>query len=211
MMPKILFLSLLLLGVLTGLRSQDLKPLDYQNQFKKQKITSCTITQVRQKNNAKDSVVIGRFVLNASGQMISSIEYSPLGKPIATQFFSYDSKGKLMQCEIEFAEEIGVRHAFHLEYDAKGKVIRRTLPTEHQHYWYKEEYTYNAAGVMTKSVQHYKNQGQDVAIAQSYPEVASPKENHSLNFMFDQRGLLVLRQFYNEQNKILKSHIYEYK
>lgn len=64
---------------------------------------------------------------------------------------------------------------------------------------------------MTKSTQHYKNNDQDIVFQNNYPEVASPKENHSLNYIFDQRGLLVLRQFYNEQNKVQKSYVYQYK
>lgn len=212
MMPRHIIAFAMVMPVNVCVRAQDIKPLDYRSTFKKLKITQCTITQVKAKGNAKaDSVVIGIYTLNATGQMITYEEYAPMGQRAATHFFQYDTKGKMTQCEIELADEPGVRHMCQLSFDTKGRLISRTLPTVPQQYWHKEAYQYNAAGVMTKSTQYYKNYDQDIVFQNNYPEVASPKENHSLNYIFDQRGLLVLRQFYNEQNKVQKSYVYQYK
>jgi uncharacterized lipoprotein NlpE involved in copper resistance len=196
---------------ITGLQAQDIKPLDYQGTFKKLKITSCTITEVKMKNKVSDTIVVGKYTLNAAGQMTTYTEFNPIGRLVATHFFQYDAKGKITQCDIELADEPGVRHNCQLTHDAKGRLTSRTLPSAPNQYWYKEVYTYNAAGVLIKSVQHHKNNDQEITLNSTYPEVASPKENHNLNFIFDQRGLLLMRQFYNAQNKVQKSHHYQYK
>jgi hypothetical protein len=212
MEPKLkqltLFAIINLLNV--AVNAQDIKPLDYASLFKKNKITECNILQVRHKNNSKDTILLGHYRLNELGQMIEYREFTSSGNWSNTHFFTYDLKGKVATSAIEFASIGGQKFPFQLNYNAAGQLVSRTLNDCGVNFWQKETYEYNTAKVLIKSVQHYKNESQEIKLEQDYPAQISPKEN-SLSFIYDLRGLLILHQYYNDQNKVFKSLVYEYK
>jgi hypothetical protein len=190
--------------------AQDIKSLDYVALYKKSKIKSFTIDQVRyQHQKAVDTSIVGIGQINEQGLLTTYKEYNGANKWSCTHYYSYDVKGKINTSEIEFAEQPGQKYLCTLEYHPNGKLKSRSIAPEGIHFWFKESYEYNKAGVMIKSTQHYHNNGNAVEQVTSYPEIISPKEN-SLNYIYDQRGLLILRQFYNAQSVVFKAHIYRY-
>jgi hypothetical protein len=168
------------------------------------------VRQVRHKIDVKDTSLIGHFQMNSLGHMIQYMEFSGGGQKVCTHYYQYDNKGKMTSCELVFEDELDMRYPCQLTFTPGGKLMSRSLSNGPTHYWHQETYEYSAAGVLIKSTQHYKYNDQVNTTSQSYPALISPKENLNLSYMYDQRGLLVLRQFYNEQNKVFKSLVYEY-
>jgi hypothetical protein len=189
---------------------QDIKLIEYKELFKKHKIKQCEVLQVQHKKDGKDSVVIGRYAMNELGMVMHYDEYTTTGQLSCSHFFTYDSKNKLTASAIEFASKPAERFPFQLEFNQAGQLVSRSLSDCGINYWHKESYEYNATKVLTRSIQHYQNESQQVKIEQTYPGEVSPKEN-TLNFIYDNRGLLILRQFYNSQNKVFKSLVFNYK
>jgi hypothetical protein len=190
--------------------AQDIKSLDYAALYKKSKIKSVTIDQVRfQHQKAVDTSMVGIGQINDQGLLTTYKEYNGANKWSCTHYYGYDVKGKIIRSEIEFAEQPGHKHLCTLEYHPNGKLKSRNISPDGIHFWFKESYEYNKVGVMIKSTQHYHNNGNAVEQVTNYPEIISPKEN-SLNYIYDQRGLLILRQFYNAQSVVFKSHIFHY-
>lgn len=190
--------------------AQDIKQMDYGSLYKKHKLTECTVRQVRFKNDTKDTAIIGQFQMNALGQMIQYTEFGGNGQKVCTHSYQYDSKGKVSACELVFEDQSDIHYACQLTYNATGKLMGRSIVNGPAHCWHQETYEYSSSGVLIKSTQHYKYNDHESTTSQTYPALLSTKENTNLSYMYDQRGFLVLRQFYNDQNKVFKSLVYEY-
>jgi hypothetical protein len=194
-----------------GLSAQDLKLLDYAPQYQKLKVKGRNCNEVRYKGDKVASTLqLGQAEFDAQGKLVKYTEYFAGGKKMAEFLYTYDAKGKLEKNTVALVFNNWEALEFKLSFDAKGKLTARELPQTISNFWQKETFTYSPQGVMIKSEQWYMNSGKLVPqTKQDYPASLTSKEN-SLSMIHDEKGLLIIKQFFGAGGKVDKSWKYEY-
>lgn len=192
-------------------QAQDIKPLDYAGKYKQQQIRERHTYEVKyQGNKAVDSVLLGTAFLDENGRMTKYIEYFMKGRKMAEYDYQYDESGKIIANTVKLAFNQWQTLQFELKYDAKGKLIERSLPEPVANFWQKETYSYTSAGVLIKSEQWYSQNGNLLALSnKEYPTSIQPSET-SLTYIHDQNGLMMVHQFYSLNGSADKAHVFKY-
>jgi hypothetical protein len=205
-----LIISLLVL-VSIGLSAQDIKLLDYASQYQKLKVKGRNCNEVHYKGDkVATNVQLGQAEFNAQGKLVKYTEFFAGGKKMAEFLYSYDAKGKLENNTVALVFNNWEVVDFKLSFDAKGKLISRELPKTISNFWQKETFSYSPQGVMIKSEQWYMvGTKLTPQTKQEYPAALNTKEN-SLSVIHDEKGLLIIKQFFGANGKVDKSWKYEY-
>ena len=188
--------------------AQDLKPLDYAKTYSSNGITQRICREVRYKAANVDTVNVGIAYFDALGRMTEYHEFFAGGRLYAIYTYSYDDNNKMSSAQ--------VRHTFHrmdpvdldIEHDEKGRVISLALTQPIRNFWMKQTFTYNEAGIMTRSEQWFDREGVPTSLnRKDYPGFIGSGDN-SLTHIFDQRGLEVSHRFFNANGEMNKALIY---
>lgn len=194
----------------TFILAQDIKPLDYKEVYKKQHIQSRDCYELKYKaSQVIDSVLTGKETFNEKGQLIHFTESYMRGKKMADYRYEYDTQGKLSRNTISLVFNDWKEVEMKLTFDASGKVISRELPEAIPSFWVKETFTYNKAGIMTKSEQWYLVDGALKAMtSKEYPGSITPLDN-SLTYIYDQQGLLIMHNKH-DNGRVVSAKKYHY-
>jgi hypothetical protein len=205
-------LTLVLLIVFSrGLSAQDMKLLDYAPLYQKLKVKGRNCSELRYKGDKVSSTLqLGQAEFDTQGKLVKYTEFFAGGKKMAEYIYTYNAKGKLEKNTVALVFNNWEVVDLNLSFDAKGKLISRELPLTVSNFWQKETFTYSPQGVMIKSEQWYMNGGKLVPqTKQDYPASLTSKEN-SLSLIHDEKGLLIIKQFFGAGGKVDKSWKYEY-
>jgi hypothetical protein len=205
------FTSLLLLSAMVTAHAQDLKPLDYASLYAKHKITSRECVELRYAGNTvSDTIKYGDAEFDAAGRMIRYTEYFSRGRKMAEYIYEYDATGKMVRNTVSLVFNDWTPLEMILTHDDKGRVIARELPEALPNFWRKETYSYKD-GVLIRSEQWFDvNDELKPLTHHDYPASLKPADN-SLTYIHDQKGLLILHQFYGKTGGMDKALSYTYR
>ncbi|MCC6600158.1 MAG: hypothetical protein IT223_05740 [Crocinitomicaceae bacterium] len=178
--------------------------------MKKNHVKLRVCREIKYNIKSNDTTRFGEEVFDQFGRITTYTEYFAGGKVFAIYEYIYGEKNKV--------EKNIVKHIFNdfqpvefiLAYDAAGRLISRTLPNPIRNFWVKESFTYTKNGVLVKAEQWYSVEDTlKVLYSKEYPLSLRPIEN-SLVYLYDQKGLLVLHQFYSRAGKLDRCRSFEY-
>lgn len=187
--------------------AQDVKHIDYQPAYEKNKIKAVNSLEVRFKGNqAVDTIPKGTAEMDEKGRMVKFTEYFAKGRKNAVYTYHYGPDGHLDASEVACRTMDFKPVAFMMEFDNKGRMISR-IPTEPiPGFWEREVFIYSQSGSLVRAEQHYPN-GQ--MTFSEYPANVVPKEN-SMSWMYDQKGLVQSHQIFNKSGVSDRMIVFKY-
>lgn len=204
-LPTSIFLLLV-----SFIRAQDIKPLDYCHTYAKAHVNSRTCYEVKfQGNKAIDSLKTSVEEFNKEGKLIRFTEFTRTGKKIAEHEYSYDTHGKLTASSIRHLYNDWIQVDFKLTFNEKGKLVTRELTLPIQGCWQKETYSYHSNGILAKSEQWYEVGGSLKPMMHKDYESSIERVENSLTYIYDAKGLLIIEQYYSGGISD-KARVYDY-
>lgn len=187
--------------------AQDVKHIDYQQAYEKNKVKSVNSLEVRFKGNqAVDTIPKGSAEMDERGRLVKYTEYFAKGRKNAVYTYHYDANGRLEAGEVACRTVDFKPVAFMMEFDKQGRMISR-IPTEPiPGFWEREVFIYSNSGSLVRAEQHYPNGQMTFA---EYPANIVPKEN-TMSWMYDQKGLVQSHQIFNRSGVSDRMIVFKY-